>query len=573
MTRVIALLLSAFTLSAVALAHGDHDHDEPAPAAANAMPQIELAGEDVELVGEVADRTLKIYLDGKSTNAPVEGATIKLTVDGIPGGTATAAGAGTYEIAAPWADDPGVKPLKFIITVGGATTELSGNLTVPEAEHTHAAPAATWATAMANTYTWVIAGLAALFGFVLAFAFRPVALHATLEGGKLDEALPPALDSHVSPPPRLLPMLLLGAAFAVSAHPEAARAHEGHDHAEEPAAAAGAQTAAPRRLPNGDVFLPKPSQRLLNVRTVIAEQKPTRRSRELIGTVVPDPSSFGQVQAPMDGRIELSERGISHVGQRVEAGEVLAYLSPSIPIADLGTMQQLTAEVAGKLKIAEQKLARLSRIAGVVAQKEIDDTSAELDALREQQRVLVRKDTELISLTAPVSGIISVANVRAGQVVTTRDTLFEIVDPHRLWIEAIGGAEHTDPDIAAAHALDPDNHSIKLAFIGRAPSLRQQTQPLQFKVDETHEGLTIGSAVKVLIQQGKLIDGIVLPDSAVVRAPNGLPRVWAKEGPQLFKPLPVRVAPLDGEHVVILDGVSAGERIVVEGAELINQVR
>ena len=62
-------------------------------------------------------------------------------------------------------------------------------------------------------------------------------------------------------------------------------------------------------------------------------------------------------------------------------------------------------------------------------------------------------------------------------------------------------------------------------------------------------------------------------DAAVVRAPNGLPRVWAKEGPQLFKPLPVHVAPLDGEHVVILDGVEAGERIVVDGAELINQVR
>ncbi|HWK33469.1 MAG TPA: hypothetical protein VNR51_07295, partial [Hyphomicrobium sp.] len=391
MTRVIALLLSAFTLSAVALAHGDHDHDEPASAVASTMPQIEVDGEDLELVGEVADRTLKIYLDRKATNAPVDGATITLTVDGVPGGTATAASSGTYEIAAPWADDPGVKPLKFIVTADGASAELSGDLTIPEADHAHAAAPATWATAMGNFYTWVIAGLAALFGFVLAFAFRPVALPASLEDRKRDEGITPMLRGNASASQRLLPMLLLGAAFAIAAHPEAARAHEGHDHADEPAPA-GVQTAAPRRLPNGDVFLPKPSQRLLNVRTVIAEQKPTRRARELIGTVVPDPSSFGQVQAPMDGRIGLAERGISHVGQHVEAGEVLAYLSPSIPIADLGTMQQLTAEVAGKLKIAEQKLARLSRIAGVVAQKEIDDTRAELEALREQQRVLVQKD-------------------------------------------------------------------------------------------------------------------------------------------------------------------------------------
>jgi multidrug efflux pump subunit AcrA (membrane-fusion protein) len=311
----------------------------------------------------------------------------------------------------------------------------------------------------------------------------------------------------------------------------------------------------------------------LLVRTLTATPQAARASRELIGAVVPDPSAFGQVQAPMDGRIEIPERGISHVGQRVEAGEVLAFLSPSIPVADLGTMQQLTAEVVGKLRIAEQKLARLSRIAGVVAQKDIDDTRAELDALREQQRVLAPKDAERIPLKAPVSGIISVANVRAGQVVTTRETLFEIVDPHRLWIEAIGGATHAALDITAAHATDPDGHSIRLSYLGRAPSLRQQAQPLQFKVEEVHDGLVIGSAVKVYVQQGDPVEGIVLPDAAVVRGPNGLPRVWAKVSAERFWPVPVRVTPLDGTHVLVLDGIEAGSRIVVDGAELINQVR
>ena len=54
--------------------------------------------------------------------------------------------------------------------------------------------------------------------------------------------------------------------------------------------------------------------------------------------------------------------------------------------------------------------------------------------------VLEPKDAQLIELKAPVSGVISVANVRAGQVVTTRDTLFEIVDPGRLWIEELNEA-------------------------------------------------------------------------------------------------------------------------------------
>ena len=175
-------------------------------------------------------------------------------------------------------------------------------------------------------------------------------------------------------------------------------------------------------------------------------------------------------------------------GQRVQAGQVLARLSPTIPVADLGTMQQLRAEVAGKLKVAEQKLSRLSRISTVVAQSDIEDTRAELEALREQRRVLEEKDIEKFELKAPVSGVISVANVRAGQVVSGRDTLFEILDPDRLWVEAAGADIHGDDDIAGGVAYDADGHTLSLAYIGRSPTLRQQSQSLLVPADGTAHG-------------------------------------------------------------------------------------
>ena len=554
MTRIFSTALSLVLIVTTALAHGgdDHAHDEPASAAATgsgAAPRLELTGSNLELVAAIAGRKLMIYLDQLASNEPIDEAVVAVAADGIAAGTAKAAGSGTYTLAAPWADEPGVKALKFSITTGGATAVLEGKLDIAAAASTAHVPAASWQTILGEPQTWIVAGGALVLGFLLAL---------TLRSGRTSGGTP----------------LMLIAALMFTACGDLAHAHEGHDHVDdENPTAAVVQDEAPQRLPDGEVFLPKPSQRLLHVRTITAKPEEAREARELIGTVVPDPSTFGQVQAPMDGRIELPERGISHVGQRVKEGEVLALLSPSIPIADLGTMQQLTAEVVGKLRIAEQKLSRLTRIAGVVAQKDIDDTRAELEALREQQRVLAPKDAERMELKAPVSGIVSLANVRAGQVVTTRDTLFEIVDPHRLWIEAIGVAAHAAPDITAAYAKDPDGHSIKLSYVGRAPSLRQQTQSLQFKVDEVHEGLVIGSAVKVFVQQGDAVKGTVLPDAAVVRGPDGLPRVWVKVSAEHFRPVPVRLAPLDGTSVLVLDGLEAGSRVVVEGAELINQVR
>jgi hypothetical protein len=69
------------------------------------------------------------------------------------------------------------------------------------------------------------------------------------------------------------------------------------------------------------------------------------------------------------------------------------------------------------------------------------------------------------------------------------------------------------------------------------------------------------------------VRGIVLPDAAVVRGQNGLPQVWTKVSAERFEPLPVVTAPLDGAHVLVLSGVPEDARIVVDGAELINQVR
>jgi cobalt-zinc-cadmium efflux system membrane fusion protein len=188
--------------------------------------------------------------------------------------------------------------------------------------------------------------------------------------------------------------------------------------------------------------------------------------------------------------------------------------------------------------------------------------------------VLEPKNDERMELKAPVDGIISVATVRAGQVVTARDTLFEVVDPKRLWIEAIGipGTDDESP-VSSASAVDAEGHTIPLTFIGRAPALRQQALPLLFRVDDAHASLGIGATVKVLVQHGTPVEGIIVPDAAVVRGGNGLPQVWVKVAPERFAPRPVRIAPLDGERVIVMGGLEKGDRVVVEAAELINQVR
>ena len=63
----------------------------------------------------------------------------------------------------------------------------------------------------------------------------------------------------------------------------AAHAGEGHDHGDAPAAPSAN---GPQRQPDGSVFLPKPAQRQLGVRTVATEaaELPRTISARLVGT-------------------------------------------------------------------------------------------------------------------------------------------------------------------------------------------------------------------------------------------------------------------------------------------------
>ena len=67
--------------------------------------------------------------------------------------------------------------------------------------------------------------------------------------------------------------------------------------------------------------------------------------------------------------------------------------------------------------------------------------------------------------------------------------------------------------------------------------------------------------------------GIAIPRSALVRAANGQDIVFEHAAAELFVPRTVRIAPLDGERVLVSAGLEAGKRIVTQAAELLDHVR
>ncbi len=530
-----------------AFAHAGHDGAEPAATApAGAVPRAEAASAEFELVAVARGQALVITLDRFATNEPItDGAVEVAEGDGFV--KAEAQEDGTYLIHAPWVGHAGQHNLTFTVSAGDASDLLTASIDIPEAPHTAAAPGGGLVENVLGARRGAVtAALSFVLGMLTVVALRARGRWRAVSGAAV----------------LLVGVVAAGAAFA----------HGGVDDVDGPAPATIASD-TPRRLPDGSVAMPKDAQRLLAIRTTLAAQTQSARTVQVIGQVIADPATAGRVQSTQTGRVQPAGSDLAHVGQSVQKGDALATVIPVITGVERGGLQAQVAELDAQIRIAQQRVARLGALAGSVAGKEIDDARSELAGAQARRSALSPTLVQGEVLRAPVSGVVSVANVTTGQVVESKDVLFEIVDPKRLWIEAIAFDPAVAAQMTSASARATDGTPIAVRFIGRGLILRQGAVPLQFLIENPPASLTVGAPVTVIANVAAQESGFALPRTAVVRMPNGGSAVWDHVSAERFVPRPVRLQPLDGGNVLVLAGLKAEQRIVVQGADLLNQVR
>ena len=349
-----------------------------------------------------------------------------------------------------------------------------------------------------------------------------------------------------------------------------AHAGEGHDHGD---ALAAPSASGPQRQPDGSVFLPKPAQRQLGVRTAVTVAAELPRTVELSAKVLMDPNAGGKVQPLNAGRIEPGPRGLPDPGQTVRKGEVLAYVVPSTAPIERSNQAAQLAELRAARALADKRIARLQELADTVPRKEIEAAESEAASLTARISAVGGGLSNREALLAPVSGVIASANVVAGQVVDAREIIFEIVDPSRLRIEALAFDAAIASNIGGATMAVGDQR-VPLTFVGAARSLREQALPLSFRAQGSAlNQLAVGQPLRVFVQTKDKVKGIAVPVASLMKNPANQTIVWVKTAPERFEPRTVTTEPLDGVTAAITSGLEPGDRVATQGATLINQVR
>lgn len=561
--------LSAFALSLglgvslalpfAAVAGPGHSHDEPAPTQGTgpAAPKIQAHSEVFEVVGILEGKTLSIFLDDYATNAPIERA--KIEIEAVRGEPAAKTIKTTLELSEDgvfkWTDsafaEPGVWAVSFTISAANQVDLLAGELDVH-------LPQAGSESAHGSDHGWAAHLLPWLIGAVLV-----VAMVFFLVRRLSKRRLAPALNAFV---------VLLVSGCVASLWSLDAQAHGDHD-----AASPTPTSNSPKRMSDGAVFLPKISQRQLEVRTLLAETSTVARTIELNGVVVQDPGAGGRVQSALGGRLEATGKGLPTIGQSVRKGEVLGSVTQVVSPNELANQRVLGAEAQINMELARKRVARLDQLEGSIPQRDIETARSELKVLEERTRLLSQGMRANESLIAPASGVIAAVNVVAGQVVAANDVLFEIVDPQRLRIEALVYDPLAASAIRQATATTSSGVNLELSLLGVGRLLKEQAVPVLFKVEQSAKavGLAVGQpvVVRAQLQAQASQQAIRIPAAALVKSPSNQDIVWVHTDAEMFKPRNVRWQALDGTSIAVIDGLKPADRVVVRGASLVNQVR
>ncbi len=572
---LFAMVLALSTLASPQLtfAHDGHDHEPAATTLPMTIsPRAVATGDEFEAVAVLKSGELLIFVDRFADNSPVTNAAVLVTV-GNREIKALPAPNGIYRIAWPPAAKSGRHDVVMNIQDGATADLLIATIEIPLAAASLAVEPA--AGLRARVQHW-FGGSPIVFGLV---ALSLMALATFLVRGRIvtkrnhpPEPVTAAQRSKISAPRTLVALLVLGVSILSD---RSAHAHGGEDHGDEPPVAAAATGEAPRRLPDGSVFVPKPTQRLLDVRTVLAKEAPQQPSQTFIGRVIANPNRSGLVQSSTGGRITPTGAGLPKLGQAVKAGDILAIVTPAFLAIDSANVSQTAGDLEQQIELARTRLERAKRLAALNAGPRVQAEEAELTlrGLERRRAALNTSQVRSEPLVAPVDGVISSTRAVPGQVVAPQDVLFEIIDPASLWVEALVFDTASGQKFEQPTASSQDGRTFSLTFVGRSRSLRQQSAILQFEITSPAAALDVGTPVTVHAQAGEPITAIVLPRAAVVRSANGEDVVWRHTEPERFVPTPVKITPFDGARVLVQAGLSAGQRIVVQSAELISQMR
>jgi cobalt-zinc-cadmium efflux system membrane fusion protein len=304
-----------------------------------------------------------------------------------------------------------------------------------------------------------------------------------------------------------------------------------------------------------------------------------------------DEQQVARIGATVTGRItEIS----AVLGQNVKKGQRLAFLSS----IELGKAQSDYLKARSQVNLQHLTVQRANRLleSGAIAttqlqvrQSVLDEAEVDLRAARDQLRVMGMSESDLKRLdqersihsfsqvTASIDGVVIERNVAIGQVVQPTDSLYTVANLSQLWLVAeipeqqVSWAKEGDKVKAEVPALPDQEVTGKLIYVADLVNPETRTVKVRMALDNPQRLFKPQMLATLKISKHGA-QKLVVPGESVVRE-NDKDYVFVQTAPNRFELREVRLGPEEGQQLPLLEGLKAGELIVVKGAFHLNNER
>jgi cobalt-zinc-cadmium efflux system membrane fusion protein len=284
-----------------------------------------------------------------------------------------------------------------------------------------------------------------------------------------------------------------------------------------------------------------------------------------------------RVAAPIEGRVATIH---VKVGDKVKAGDPLVTLQSPAAAAIRAELDSASVAHGAAQTSLERQDSMLQKGVGIESERfqaEVDLRKSQADLARSERAAayLGAGSGSTVVVRAPIDGTVIQRTATIGAVADPNgEALIELGDPSALWVVA-DVFERDLPliksgsDVSVEVSASTTPVHARVASVGSALNDGMRTAPVYVSLDDQVPALRAGMFARATITSDSQ-KGVDLPVTAVLIKDGKRSVVYVERTDGAFVPRDVTVAqPIEG-HVQVLAGLDDGERVVVEGALLLD---
>ena len=343
---------------------------------------------------------------------------------------------------------------------------------------------------------------------------------------------------------------------------------------------------AEARLEGESIVFPAGAAQISSIKSQVINMQAVPSSH-LNGRVTWNEDKTVRIYTPFAGRVE---RILVQTGQGVSKGQALAVIASP----DFGQAQTDARRAESDYALAEKNISRLRELEqnGVAARKEVHAAEADLaraaaELARSRRRLELyggagKSVDQAYTLTSPIAGIVVDKNINPGQelrpdqLTSNAPPLYTVTDPTTLWVQ-IDAYERDLPlltrgKVVTVRTPSYGEESFPAEIANVADFLDTTTRTIKARATLANKSRKLKGEMYVTVEIDTGGATELLVPSKAMYFQGGRNYLFIDEGKGKFTRRAVKAGDIRDSRTEILDGLREGEKVVIDGSLMLQQV-